>query len=163
MEDRTRTPRSRKWAYVALAVLVGLAATFVAGMWFADRGERAVADAVDSYINVYAGSDSTKDVADLLPLYANDAVVRDAAADRTHEGISEIEDALDSLLGTPDFNLTVEQTMVGDDWAIVQWTADGTRPETGRLTQVAGATLLEVSDGDIARETWYYDPAKAPF
>jgi hypothetical protein len=163
MTERPRDKRSHKWAYVGLVVLIGLAAAFVAGLWFADRGERSVATALDSYIDVYGGSDSTKDVADLIPLYSDDAVLRDAATDRTHEGISDIESALDSLLGTLEFNLTVGQTMVGDDWAIVQWTADGTRPETGRLTQVAGTTLLEVSEGQITHETWYYDPAKSPF
>ncbi|MDA3935340.1 MAG: nuclear transport factor 2 family protein [Actinomycetota bacterium] len=163
MDEKPRSKRSRKWAYIALSILVGIAAIFLAGMWFADQGERSVSNTVDSYINVYAGSDSTKDVADLLPLYKDDAVLRDTATDRTHEGISDIEAALDSILATPDFNLTVSQTMVGDDWALVQWTADGTRPDTGRVTQVAGTTLLEVSKGKIARETWYYDPAKAPF
>jgi ketosteroid isomerase-like protein len=163
MSEHPKTKRSRKWAYVGLAIIICLAAAFVAGLWFADRGERSVATTLDSYTDVYEGSDSTKDVADLIPLYSDDAVLRDAATDRTHEGISDLESALDSLLGTLEFDLTVDQTMVGDDWAVVQWTADGTRPETGRLTQVSGTTVLEFSKGQITHETWYYDPAKSPF
>ena len=163
MDDRPRTKRSRKWAYVSLAILVGLAAVFFGGMWFADRGERSVAGVLESYVDVYGGSDSTKDVADLIPLYDDAAVVRDVATDRTFEGLSDIEGALDSIFVTPDFDLTVTGTMVGDSWAIVQWTADGTRFDTGRVTQVAGITVLEIGDGKITRETWYYDPAKSPF
>jgi ketosteroid isomerase-like protein len=163
MDDEARKPHSRKRLYGALAGLVILGVMFAAGMWFADRGERAVADVTESYAAAYAGLDTTKDVPLLIPLYAADAVLHDAATDRTHRGTTEIEAALNGLLATPDFDLTIERTLVGDDWALVFWTADGTKPGLGRLTQVAGVTSLEVSKGMIESETWYYDPAKAPF
>ncbi|MBN2566367.1 MAG: nuclear transport factor 2 family protein [Candidatus Eisenbacteria bacterium] len=163
MNERAHKPRGRKWLYVLLAVLLALGVTFVGGMWFADRGERSVAALTDSYAQAYEGLDTTKDVPGLLPLYASDAVLHDAATDRTHSGAGEIEAALNALLATPDFDLTVERTLVGDDWALVFWTADGIRPDLDRVTQVVGVTSLEVSKGKIERETWYYDPAKAPF
>ena len=158
-----KKPRGSRWLIALLAVLVVLGVTFVAGMWFADRGERTVAGVAESYAAAYEGLDTTKDVPGLLPLYAADAVLHDAATDRTHRGSSEIEAALNALLATPDFDLTIERTLVGDDWALVFWTADGIRPELERVTQVIGVTALEVSKGKIERETWYYDPAKAPF
>ncbi len=163
MDGETRKPRGRRWLFVALAVLVALGVTFVAGMWFADRGERTVAAVIESYAAAYEGLDTTKDVPGLVPLYAADATLYDAATDRTHEGTAEIEAALNALLATPDFDLTIERTLVGDDWALVFWTADGIRPDLERITQVAGVTALETSEGKIERETWYYDPAKAPF
>jgi hypothetical protein len=162
MAEEPRKPRSRRWLYSLLAGLAVLVAVFAAGMWFADRGERAVSAVVEIYSEAYAGLDTTKDVPVLLPLYANDAVLRDEANDRTHQG-AEIEGALNALLATPDFNLTIESTFVGDDWAVVLWTADGTVPDSGRVAQVGGVTMLEISGGEITRETWYYDPAKAPF
>jgi len=148
---------------VLLAILLVLVAAFIAGMWFADRGERAVAAATEAYAGAYEGLDTTKDVPVLLPLYAPDAVLHDAATDRTYSGTGEIENALNGLLATPDFDLTVERTLVGDNWALMFWTADGTQPDQDRVTQVVGVTSLEVSNGKIERETWYYDPAKAPF
>jgi hypothetical protein len=163
MDDTASKPRSRVWLFGLVGVLVALGVTFVVGMWFADRGERAVAAVTESYAEAYEGLDTTKDVPGLLPLYAPDAVLLDAATDRTYTGTSEIEAALNALLATPDFDLTIERTLVGDDWALVFWTADGTRPELDRVTQVVGVTSLEVSKGRIERETWYYDPAKAPF
>ena len=163
MDDRTRKPRDKKWLFALLAVLLVLGVTFVAGMWFANRGERAVASVTESYAEAYEGLDTTKDVPVLLPLYAPDAVFHDAATDRTYRGISEIENALNALLATPDFDLTIERMLVGDSWALVFWTADGMRPDLDRVAQVVGVTSLEVSDGKIERETWYYDPAKAPF
>ncbi len=162
-DERPRKRRGRKWLYALLAVLVVLGVAFVAGMWSADRGERAVESVAEPYTEAYAGLDTTKDVPVLLPLYADDAVLRDAATDRTHRGAAEIEDALNGLLATPDFDLTVDGTRVGDDWALVSWTADGTKPELGRVTQVEGVTVLVIADGMIERETWYYDPTKAPF
>lgn len=148
---------------VLLAALVALGVAFVAGMWFADRGERAVTTVTESYVEAYDGLDTTKEVPGLLPLYAPDAVLHDAASDRTYTGAGEIETALNALLATPDFDLTVERTVVADDWALVFWTADGTRPDQDRVAQVVGITSLEIANGEIERETWYYDPAKAPF
>lgn len=79
------------------------------------------------------------------------------------KGIDEIKTALDSLLATPGFDLAVEYTLIGSDSAVVGWTANGTRADTSRLAQVSGVTVLQISEGKIVRETWYYDPAKAPF
>ena len=163
MDDRAQKPRSKKWLFALIAVLLALGVVFAAGMWFADRGERAVETVTDSYIDAYEGLDTTKDVPVLLPLYASDAVLHDAATDRTYSGSGEIEAALNALLATPDFDLTIERTLVGDDWALVFWTADGVRPDLDRVTQVIGVTSLEISEDKIDRETWYYDPAKAPF
>ena len=146
-----------------LAGVLALGVAFVAGVWFADRGERVVATVTEAYSEAYEGLDTTKDVPVLLPLYAPDAVLHDAATDRTYRGTGEIENALNALLATPDFDLTIERTLVGDGWALVFWTADGMRPDLDRLTQVVGVTSLEVSNGRIEREIWYYDPAKAPF
>jgi ketosteroid isomerase-like protein len=163
MTRDTQKPRSRKWLFLTLAGLVILGAAFAGGVWFAGRGERAVEAVTDAYSAVYAGQDSTKDVPDLLSLYADDAVLRDAAADRTHQGTAEIENALNTLMATPDFDLTIDEVLVGDDWALVSWTANGTRPDSGRLAQVSGVASLEISGSLIERETWHYDPAKAPF
>ncbi len=163
MDERAHKPHGRGWLFALVAVLVALGVTFVAGMWFADRGERTVAAVTESYTEAYEGLDTTKDQPGLLPLYAPDAIWHDAATDRTYTGTGEIEAALNALLATPDFDLTVERTLVGDDWALVFWTADGVRPDLDRVTQVVGVTSLEVSNGKIERETWYYDPAKAPF
>lgn len=163
MNDRAHKPRSKRWLFALLAAVVALGVAFVAGMWFADRGERAVAAVTESYAQVYEGLDTTKDVPALLPLYAPEAVLHDAATDRTYGGTREIENALNALLATPDFDLTIERTLVGDSWALVFWTADGMRPDLDRVAQVVGVTSLEVSEGRIERETWYYDPAKAPF
>ena len=163
MAEEKQSLWHNKWIYVVILTFLIVGAVFVAGMWFAGRGARSVSAVVDSYAKVYAGTDSTKDVADLVPLYASDGVLRDVAADRTYEGATEIKAALDSLLATPGFDLTIEYSLIGDDSAVVGWTANGTKVSTSRLAQVSGVTVLQVVKGKIARETWYYDPAKAPF
>ncbi len=166
MDEAKQTKRSfwrSKWFYIPVLVLVVVGVTFVAGMWLSGSRARSVAAVVDSYTAVYAGSDSPKDVPSLVALYADNAVLQDVAADRTYQGTTEIKAALESLFATPKFDLVVEGTMIGSDWAAVRWTANGTRVDTGRLAQVSGVTLLEISKGKIVRETWYYNPAAAPF
>lgn len=160
---RTPRRRSKRWLYALVAAIVLLVAAFAAGVWVAGAGRRAAAKVAASYAEAYAGLDTTKDVPVLLPLYAEGAVLRDEATDRTHEGTAAIEGALNALLATPAFDLTIDRTLAGTDFALLFWTADGTRPGVGRVTQVKGVTVLEVSKGKITRETWYYDPAKAPF
>ena len=161
--ERKRSLWRRIWFYVAILVLVLFGVAILGGMWLGGSSARSVAAVVDSYTGVYAGSDSTKDVPDLVKLYARNAVLQDAAANRTYRGTTEIKAALDSLLATPKFDLTVKGTVIGSKGAVVKWTANGTRVDSGRLAQVSGVTVLEISGGKIVRETWYYDPAKAPF
>ena len=163
MTDEKRGVLRSKWFYIAILGLVLVGSAFFGGMWLAGRDARSVAAVVASYAAVYAGSDSTKDVPALMLLYSEDAVLRDLADGRTYQGTAEIKTALDTLLATPEFDLTVERTLIGKDWALVTWTANGKKAETERLAQVRGATLLELSKGTITRETWYYDPANAPF
>jgi hypothetical protein len=163
MGEGDRALWRNKWIYIPVTVLILFGAAFAAGWWFAGSGTRSTAGVVDSYTAVYAGSDSPKDVAVLMPLYAEGGIFWDVSADRTYEGTAAIEAALDSLLATRNFDLTVERTLIGDSWAVVTWTANGTRAGTDRLAQASGVTLLEFSKGKIIRETWYYDPAKAPF
>ena len=163
MAEGKRSIWRSKWLYFAILVLVFIAAAFAGGVWLDGRTTRSVGAVVDSYTAVYSGSDSTKDVPSLMPLYADNAVLQDVAADRTYQGATEIKAALDSLFATPEFDLTVEGTVVGDDGAALRWTANGTQTDSDRLAQVSGVTVLEVSKGKIERETWYYDPVKAPF
>lgn len=166
MDEAKQTKRTfwrSKWFYIPVLILVVIGATFVAGMWLSGSRARSVGAVVNSYTAVYAGSDSPKDVPSLMPLYASNAVLQDVAADRTYQGTAEIKTALDSLFATPKFDLTIEGTMIGSDWAAVRWTANGTRVDSGRLAQVSGVTLLQISKGKIVRETWYYNPAAAPF
>ncbi len=99
MDDRVRKPHGKRWLFALVAVLVALGVTFVAGMWFADRGERTVSAVTESYAEAYEGLDTTKDVPGLIPLYAPDAVLQDAAADRTYTGTAEIEAFTERSLG----------------------------------------------------------------
>lgn len=163
MAEEAPKPRSRKWLYAVVAAIVVLAVAFAAGAWLAGGGRRAAAAVAASYADAYAGLDTPKDVPVLMPLYADNAVLRDEATGRTHEGTAAIENALNALLATPGFDLTISRTLAGSGFAVLFWTADGTKPGAGNVTQVTGVTVLEVSRGAITRETWYYDPAKAPF
>jgi hypothetical protein len=163
MEEQQRTLWQNKTLRVALLIVIASGAIFFGGWWFRGRHVRTVSTVVDAYTTVYAGTDSTKDVVDLMPLYAADGVLRDMAADRTYQGTVAIKAALNALFATQSLDLTIDASSVGDDWAIIRWTADGTSVGTGRLAQASGITVLEIEKGMIVNETWYYDPAKAPF
>jgi steroid delta-isomerase-like uncharacterized protein len=67
----------------------------------------------------------------------------------------------------PDFEFTVRRVIADDGVAVVEWRATGTfdgRPfqgiePTGRRVELRGSDWVEVEDGQIVRNTGYYDGA----
>ncbi len=112
---------------------------------------------------VFEGPESEKDVVELLPLYADEAVMEDVASNRRFVGKPEVERAPKTMLAAPDLDVTVGTVASGDGWAAVSWTADGTQSGSGRLAQVEGVSILEIDGGLIVGERLYYDPARSPF
>ena len=53
--------------------------------------------------------------------------------------------------------LEVTDGFAGETWAVVEWTFSGVRPDTGYELTFRGASVLEVEDGLISRESDYYD------
>ena len=66
----------------------------------------------------------------------------------------------------PDFKITAEEIIVGDDRVVTRWTATGTNtgprgdlPPTGKQVRFSGVTISRVVNGKIA-ETWgFYNQA----
>jgi steroid delta-isomerase-like uncharacterized protein len=65
----------------------------------------------------------------------------------------------------PDFTITVEATLEGDDIVMAEWTGRGTHegefngfPPTGRTFEHRGMSTFVVADGEVQEELMYYDP-----
>jgi ketosteroid isomerase-like protein len=109
------------------------------------------------------------DLDSLLEVYAEDAVltVPDAPPAEGREAIGEMwKGFLDAF---PDDSPTVERILVDGDTVIVEFRSDQTNsgplllpsgetlPATGRRIAFQGVSISDVEDGQITRETFYWD------
>jgi steroid delta-isomerase-like uncharacterized protein len=111
-----------------------------------------------SILTAYGAAWSSGDAAQVAALYTEDAVREDVPTGTTSRGRAEIEALAAGLFETDaDVRLVVTDGFVGETWAVVEWTFTGTRQETGGEVTFRGASVLELEDGRISRETDYYD------
>ncbi len=104
------------------------------------------------------------DPAALSDLYDTDAVYDDVPVGKVTTGRAEIEALLRQNLSMfPDFRATKISGYIGEGRGVVQYTMSGTMgdPATADAKEfsVRGASVLDVRDGLIVRQTEYWDLA----
>ncbi|HEX7541195.1 MAG TPA: nuclear transport factor 2 family protein [Anaerolineales bacterium] len=62
------------------------------------------------------------------------------------------------LFGLPNVAFTDVKGYEAEGFAVLEWTWSGTKRSSGEAFRVRGASVIEVRNGKIARETIYYDP-----
>ncbi len=53
------------------------------------------------------------------------------------------------------------RVLEGDEWAAIEWTWSGVNRHTSAPFRIRGASVIELREERIARETLYYDPRSA--
>jgi ketosteroid isomerase-like protein len=66
-----------------------------------------------------------------------------------------------TLFGLPDVAFSNVRLYEAEAFAALEWTWSGTKRSSGEGYRVKGASVIEIRNGRIARETIYYDP-RAP-
>jgi steroid delta-isomerase-like uncharacterized protein len=111
-----------------------------------------------SILTAYGEAWSSGDAAQVAALYTEDATREDVPTGATSRGRAEIEALARGLFETDaEVRLDVTGGFSGERWAVVEWTFSGSRQETGGEVTFRGASVLELEDGRISRETDYYD------
>lgn len=111
-----------------------------------------------SILEAYGAAWSSGDAAAVGALYTEDAVREDVPTGTTSNSRAEIEALAEGLFKTDDdVSLEVTDGFAGDTWAVVEWTFSGVRPGTGYELTFRGASVLELDNGLISRESDYYD------
>lgn len=135
---------------VAVVLFVG------PGLPGAQEASPPAADA--SIVEAYGAAWSSGDASRVGALYTEDAVREDIPTGTTSNGRSEIEALAAGIFAIDDdVRLDVTDGFSGDGWAVVEWTFSGERKETGGEVTFRGASVLELENGLIGRETDYYD------
>jgi steroid delta-isomerase-like uncharacterized protein len=145
-------PQSRVTVILALA----LAALLGPGLLRAQEASPTADEA--SILQAYEDAWSSGDAAQVAALYSEAAVREDIPTGTTSDGRAAIEAFATGLFAVDsDVRLEVTDGFVGETWAVVEWTFSGVHQATGGEVTVRGASVLELEDGLIVRESDYYD------
>jgi steroid delta-isomerase-like uncharacterized protein len=137
---------------------IALAIALLAGPSLLQAQEASPAAAGASILEEYGDAWSSGDASRVAALYTEEAVREDIPTGITSHGRAEIEALATGLFATDDdVRLEVTNGFVGEKWAVVEWTFSGVRKETGGEVTFPGVSVLELVDGQISRESDYYD------
>jgi len=100
-------------------------------------------------------------------LFAADGVYEDVPPQMTYQGPEKIKGFLTAIWGwAPDIELDVTSVAVAGNRAVAEWVMTGTQtgpigpiPASGKEFSVRGASVIELRDGKILRNSDYYDLA----
>jgi steroid delta-isomerase-like uncharacterized protein len=100
-------------------------------------------------------------------LFPEDGIYEDVPPQRTYRGPEEIKGFLTAIWAwAPDIEFDLTSVAVAGDRAVAEWVMTGTQtgpigaiPASGNQFSVRGASVLEIRDGKITRNSDYYDLA----
>jgi len=115
--------------------------------------------AVTAYYSALAEGDATAAAA----LYSPRVVFQDIASNGGQAGgAQEAVDWLTKAAAVPHMTMELKSVIAGRGFAVARWVASGDT-SNGVYAGVRGATVFEVRDGKIVRQTIYYSLEGSPF
>jgi steroid delta-isomerase-like uncharacterized protein len=103
----------------------------------------------------------TRDAERIVACYADAFVFEDIASNERITDRGELAQYFERLFSLPGVSFSDVVLLGGDGWAALEWTWSGARRNSEGEYRVRGASIIELRDGRIARETIYYDPRPA--
>jgi steroid delta-isomerase-like uncharacterized protein len=143
---------------VVLPAIVALLAVLAVGAGSPHARQATPPAAEGAILTDYGAAWSSGDAAQVGALYTEDAVREDVPTGITSQGRAAIEALAAGLFEMDaDVRLDVTGGFVGETWAVVEWTYSGIHAQSGGEVTFRGVSVLELTDGQISRETDYYD------
>ena len=110
---------------------------------------------------------NSRDMEKFLSFYTDDCVYEDLAVGKVNRGKDELRSFYsDSFRMAPDLKFEEKITFTSGDWAAAEWVMTGTHsgstpemPATGKRFSVRGASVMQIRDGKISRESDYWNMA----
>lgn len=107
------------------------------------------------------GALETLDAKRIVACYADAFVFEDIASNERITDRGKLGLYFERLFSLPGVRFSDVVLLGGEDWAALEWTWSGARRDSEGEYRVRGASIIELRDGRIARETIYYDPSPA--
>lgn len=110
---------------------------------------------------------SPNDIERLLSLFTDDCVYEDVTFGAVNHGKEELRTFAKGVFAAfPDFKIKNTASFVAGNWAGIEWVFTGTHkgdlpgmPATNKSVSIRGATILELQEGKIKRNSDYWDLA----
>jgi steroid delta-isomerase-like uncharacterized protein len=125
---------------------------------------RDVKKMIDDYILAWNSHDINK----IISFFTDDCIYENLAHGKVYHGKKEVTASFNSIMADfPDLKFEVKSVFVAGDWAGQEWVMSGTHAHssnpaikaTGKTFSVRGATIYQLRDGKISRESDYYNLA----
>ena len=102
---------------------------------------------------------SSHDAEKMAALFTEDCFYEDVALQSVMRGREALKTGYANLFASiPDFKLELESLFIAGNWVGSEWIMSGT-PTPGKNFSIRGASISEIQEGKIKRNSDYYDPA----
>lgn len=101
------------------------------------------------------------DTEKIVAAYHDNFVFEDAASAHRIADKEALRAYFRRLFTLPKVAFSEVTVYEAEAFAAIEWTWSGAKPSSGEAYRVRGASVMELRDGRIARETIYYDPRAA--
>ena len=112
-------------------------------------------DHVEQTIARYNDAWNAHDVDAIVAMHAPGMVFENHTAGERAEAEGVREHIATIFAKWPDLTFTTRRLYVADDFAVCEWTATATRPDTGERLEWNGVDVFPFEDGLIARKDVY--------
>ena len=100
-------------------------------------------------------------VDELIELYAKNFLFEDIPFELRITDRNALKEYYRHLFSLPQASFSNIRVFEADNFAAIEWTWGGVSRTTGKPFQIQGASVIELSDGKVKRESLYYDPKLA--
>jgi steroid delta-isomerase-like uncharacterized protein len=123
---------------------------------------------LEAVLDTWAAAWSSHDAEKLLPLFTDDCMYEDVTFGVVMHGKDQLRAfAKGAFAAVPDIRFDITTRFASGRWATIEWEMSGTHkgdfpglPATGkRFSGIRGATIIEIENGRIRRNSDYWDAA----
>ena len=118
--------------------------------------------AAKAAVIAYYAALAKADAAAAAALYSPQAVFQDTTTTQKAGGMQEAAAWFAKAAAVPNRTMEVKSVIAGTGWSVARWVFSGDA-SNGVYSGVRGATVFEVRDGKIVRQTVYYSLPGSPF
>lgn len=110
---------------------------------------------------------NSRDIEKFLSFYTDDCVYEDIAVGKVNRGKEELKAFFTAMfVWSPDVKIEEKSIFSSGDWVATEWVMTGTHtgdlPEmsaTGKSFSIRGASIIQLRDGKVSRQSDYWNMA----
>jgi len=97
----------------------------------------------------------------IIEIYADRFLFEDTSSKEQITDRVSMRQYFQQLFSLPQVSFSEIRIFEAERFAVIEWTWGGVKRTSGEPFRVRGASVFELSDGKVSRESIYYDPTPA--